>query len=77
MPSTLNETTVEQAARLVAELQAVEELWKKQALLWKAMEEAQEADMREWEEALAKAEATRRAQEEPELQGTLGVGPFF
>ena len=60
--------------------------------LRKAMEEAQqnareeeeesawerwEADMRKWEEALAKAEAIRRAQEEPELQGTLGISLFF
>jgi len=33
--------------------------------------------MKEREEALAKAKATRRAQEELELQGALGNGPFF
>jgi len=67
----------------------MEELRKKQASLWKAMEEVQqkvweeeeatarEADMGEWEEALAKAGAIRRAQEEPELQGMLGISLFF
>ena len=47
MPITPNETTAEQAARLAAELQAVEqdameELWKKRASLRKAVEEAQQ-----------------------------------
>jgi len=47
MPIILNETTVERAARLAAELQAVEqdameELWKKRASLRKAVEEAQQ-----------------------------------
>ena len=33
--------------------------------------------MREREEALAKAKAILRVQEEPELQGTLGISLFF
>ena len=76
MPITPNETTAERAA--------VEELRRKQASLQRAMEEAQQkaweeevVAVREWEEALAKAEGIRRAQEEQELQGTLDVGLFL
>jgi len=47
MPITPNETTVERAAWLAAELQAMkqdamEELRKKRVSLWKAVEEAQQ-----------------------------------
>jgi len=81
MPNTSNELTAERAAWLAAELQAVEqeameELRKKRASLWKAMEEVQQKAQEE-EEARARAEAIRRAQEEPEPQGMSGIDFFF
>jgi len=97
MPINLNETTAERVARLAAELQAVEqevmeELRKKQASLWKEMEETQrrvreeeevtaqerwEADLREREEAMTRAKAIRQAQEEREFQGKSATGFLY
>jgi len=81
MPITPNETTAERAA---VEQDAMEELHRKRASLRRAMEEAQqkaweeeEVTAREWEEALAKAEAIRWAQEGQGLQGMLDVGLFL
>ena len=75
MPITPNETTAELQAM---ELNAMEELRKKRASLRKAVEEAQqkvweeeEVKTRKRREALGKAEAIRRAQEEQELQGNV------
>ena len=39
--------------------------------------EQREADMREWKEAMARAEAIRQAQEEQEIQGKSASGPCF
>jgi len=78
MPITPNETTAEQAA---VEQDAMKELHRKWASLRRAMEEAQQKAWEEEEvtawEALAKAEAIRRAQEEQGLQGTLDIGLFL
>jgi len=83
MPITPNETTAERAA---VEQDAMEELRKRRASLRKAVEEAQqkaqeeaevtarEADMREWEEALARAKAIHQTQEEQEIQGRSTMG---